>query len=154
MNKIYALKYSYITGGLIAVSEFTKKVAGKTNRKLAATIISLTVAGTANASTMDITNVWARDYLDLAQNKGIFTPGAENVKIKLKNEETFSFHNLTIPDFSSAAASGAVTSVGGAYSVTVEHNKKILMLLKPKNMDKQHIKWSTEKTIMTLKSKD
>ncbi|HBN7237938.1 TPA: autotransporter outer membrane beta-barrel domain-containing protein [Escherichia coli] len=124
MNKIYALKYSYITGGLIAVSEFTKKVAGKTNRKLAATIISLTVAGTANASTMDITNVWARDYLDLAQNKGIFTPGAENVKIKLKNEETFSFHNLTIPDFSSAAASGAVTSVGGAYSVTVEHNKK------------------------------
>ncbi|MBS9009075.1 ESPR domain-containing protein [Escherichia coli] len=25
MNKIYALKYSYITGGLIAVSELCKK---------------------------------------------------------------------------------------------------------------------------------
>lgn len=26
MNKIYSLKYSHITGGLVAVSELTKKV--------------------------------------------------------------------------------------------------------------------------------
>ncbi|EOK4190719.1 ESPR-type extended signal peptide-containing protein, partial [Escherichia coli] len=34
MNKVYALKYSRLTGGLIAVSELSKKVKGKTGRKL------------------------------------------------------------------------------------------------------------------------
>ncbi len=34
MNKIYSLKYSAATGGLIAVSELAKRVSGKTNRKL------------------------------------------------------------------------------------------------------------------------
>ncbi|EQB5322885.1 ESPR-type extended signal peptide-containing protein, partial [Escherichia coli] len=34
MNKIYALKYSCLTGGLIAVSELSKKVSGKTGRRL------------------------------------------------------------------------------------------------------------------------
>lgn len=72
MNKIYSLKYSAATGGLIAVSELAKRVSGKTNRKLVATMLSLAVAGTVNAANIDISNVWARDYLDLAQNKGIF----------------------------------------------------------------------------------
>lgn len=79
MNKIYSLKYSAATGGLIAVSELAKRVSGKTNRKLVATMLSLAVAGTVNAANIDISNVWARDYLDLAQNKGIFQPGATDV---------------------------------------------------------------------------
>ena len=124
MNKIYSLKYSAATGGLIAVSELAKRVSGKTNRKLVATMLSLAVAGTVNAANIDISNVWARDYLDLAQNKGIFQPGATDVTITLKNGDKFSFHNLSIPDFSGAAASGAATAIGGSYSVTVEHNKK------------------------------
>ncbi|EFZ7847966.1 TPA: serine protease autotransporter toxin Sat [Shigella flexneri] len=124
MNKIYSLKYSAATGGLIAVSELAKRVSGKTNRKLVATMLSLAVAGTVNAANIDISNVWARDYLDLAQNKGIFQPGATDVTITLKNGDKFSFHNLSIPDFSGAAASGAATAIGGAYSVTVAHNKK------------------------------
>ncbi|HCS3858391.1 TPA: serine protease autotransporter toxin Sat, partial [Shigella flexneri] len=111
-------------GGLIAVSELAKRVSGKTNRKLVATMLSLAVAGTVNAANIDISNVWARDYLDLAQNKGIFQPGATDVTITLKNGDKFSFHNLSIPDFSGAAASGAATAIGGAYSVTVAHNKK------------------------------
>ena len=85
MNKIYSLKYSAATGGLIAVSELAKRVSGKTNRKLVATMLSLAVAGTVNAANIDISNVWARDYLDLAQNKGIFQPGATDVTITLKN---------------------------------------------------------------------
>lgn len=124
MNKIYSLKYSAATGGLIAVSELAKRVSGKTNRKLVATMLSLVVAGTVNAANIDISNVWARDYLDLAQNKGIFQPGATDVTITLKNGDKFSFHNLSIPDFSGAAASGAATAIGGSYSVTVAHNKK------------------------------
>ncbi len=124
MNKIYSLKYSAATGGLIAVSELAKRVSGKTNRKLVATMLSLAVAGTVNAANIDISNVWARDYLDLAQNKGIFQPGATDVTITLKNGDKFSFHNLSIPDFSGAAASGAATATGGSYSVTVAHNKK------------------------------
>ncbi|HAI3082876.1 TPA: serine protease autotransporter toxin Sat [Escherichia coli] len=124
MNKIYSLKYSAATGGLIAVSELAKRVSGKTNRKLVATMLSLAVAGTVNAANIDISNVWARDYLDLAQNKGIFQLGATDVTITLKNGDKFSFHNLSIPDFSGAAASGAATAIGGSYSVTVAHNKK------------------------------
>ncbi|HBE2958898.1 TPA: serine protease autotransporter toxin Sat [Escherichia coli] len=124
MNKIYSLKYSAATGGLIAVSELAKRVSGKTNRKFVATMLSLAVAGTVNAANIDISNVWARDYLDLAQNKGIFQPGATDVTITLKNGDKFSFHNLSIPDFSGAAASGAATAIGGSYSVTVAHNKK------------------------------
>ena len=124
MNKIYSLKYSAATGGLIAVSELAKRVSGKTNRKLVATMLSLAVAGTVNAANIDISNVWARDYLDLAQNKGIFQPGATDVTITLKKGDKFSFHNLSIPDFSGAAASGAATAIGGSYSVTVAHNKK------------------------------
>lgn len=87
-------------------------------------MLSLAVAGTVNAANIDISNVWARDYLDLAQNKGIFQPGATDVTITLKNGDKFSFHNLSIPDFSGAAASGAATAIGGSYSVTVAHNKK------------------------------
>ncbi|HFF9476408.1 TPA: S6 family peptidase, partial [Escherichia coli] len=121
---MYSLKYSAATGGLIAVSELAKRVSGKTNRKLVATMLSLAVAGTVNAANIDISNVWARDYLDLAQNKGIFQPGATDVTITLKNGDKFSFHNLSIPDFSGAAASGAATAIGGSYSVTVAHNKK------------------------------
>ena len=54
-------------------------------------MLSLTVAGTVNAANINISNVWARGYLDLAQNKGIFQPGAIDVTITLKNgDKSFS----------------------------------------------------------------
>ncbi|EHH5213149.1 hypothetical protein J7D12_005091, partial [Escherichia coli] len=43
MNKIYSIKYSAATGGLIAVSELAKKVTCKTNRKISAALLSLAV---------------------------------------------------------------------------------------------------------------
>ncbi|EHW2818829.1 ESPR domain-containing protein, partial [Escherichia coli] len=73
MNKIYSIKYSAATGGLIAVSELAKKVICKTNRKISAALLSLAVISYTNiiyAANMDISKAWARDYLDLAQNKG------------------------------------------------------------------------------------
>lgn len=127
MNKIYSIKYSAATGGLIAVSELAKKVTCKTNRKISAALLSLAVISYTNiiyAANMDISKVWARDYLDLAQNKGVFQPGSTHVKIKLKDGTDFSFPALPVPDFSSATANGAATSIGGAYAVTVAHNAK------------------------------
>ena len=54
-------------------------------------MLSLTVAGTVNAANINISNVWARDYLDLGQNTGIFQPGAIDVTITLKNgDKSFS----------------------------------------------------------------
>ncbi|EJN3624263.1 ESPR domain-containing protein, partial [Escherichia coli] len=44
MNKIYSLKYSSLTGGLIAVSELSKKVKGKTSRKLMTASVALSVS--------------------------------------------------------------------------------------------------------------
>ncbi|OUZ92272.1 hypothetical protein CBL17_18200 [Shigella sonnei] len=39
MNKIYSLKYSHITGGLVAVSELTRKVSVGTSRKKLSSVL-------------------------------------------------------------------------------------------------------------------
>ncbi|MGL9637296.1 ESPR-type extended signal peptide-containing protein, partial [Escherichia coli] len=129
MNKIYSLKYCPVTQGLIAVSELASRVSAKTGRKLLATFIvsalSYGAAEHASAAQMDIRNFWIRDYLDLAQNKGAFQPGAYGVKTPLKNGGEFSFPEVTIPDFSPVSAKGATTAIGNAYSVTASHNGTI-----------------------------
>ncbi|MCV8794049.1 ESPR-type extended signal peptide-containing protein, partial [Escherichia coli] len=124
MNKIYSLKYSHITGGLVAVSELTRKVTSRA-KKLVTTIIVLSgsaVLSPVIAADLNINKVWARDYLDLAQNKGIFKAGATNINLQLKDGSTFKFPEVAIPDFSPASNKGATTSIGGAYSVTAAHN--------------------------------
>ncbi|EGK3862187.1 autotransporter outer membrane beta-barrel domain-containing protein [Escherichia coli] len=131
MNKIYSLKYSASTGGLIAVSELAKKVSGKTPRQrkihkklaLIATISmsSLLIMPDVQANQIYTSNIWSRDYFDLAQNKGPFKAGSENVSIDLKNGKQLLFPT-SIPDFSPTDSMGANTSIGGAYSVTAAHN--------------------------------
>ncbi len=86
MNKIYSLKYSSVTGGLVAVSELTKKVTTASRKKLRLSSVVLLPAGVlfatgAMASHMWIDNFYVRDYLDFAQNKGVFTAGNENISI-------------------------------------------------------------------------
>nr|AAC44731.1 EspC [Escherichia coli] len=126
MNKIYALKYCHATGGLIAVSELASRVMKKAARGSLLALFNLSLYGAflsaSQAAQLNIDNVWARDYLDLAQNKGVFKAGATNVSIQLKNGQTFNFPNVPIPDFSPASNKGATTSIGGAYSVTATHN--------------------------------
>ncbi|EKM1661702.1 TPA: S6 family peptidase, partial [Escherichia coli] len=124
MNKIYSLKYSYITGGLIAVSELTRKVTTGTRKKLLiASVISLSLlGGMENAdATLYIDNMWTRDFLDLGQNKGVFKAGERNVTVQLKDDSTFTLPDLPIPDFSVAAKNAAVTSIGGAYGISAKH---------------------------------
>ena len=122
MNKIYSLKYSAISGGLIPVSEISRGVS--TIRKCARVLCVLSLLSYmdgAVAAKLYIDNVWTRDFLDLGQNKGIFKPGAENVSIQLKDGTRFNFPNVGIPDFSAAAKNGAVTSIGGAYGISAKH---------------------------------
>ncbi|EFB4140744.1 autotransporter outer membrane beta-barrel domain-containing protein [Escherichia coli O88:H1] len=124
MNKIYSLKYSHITGGLVAVSELTRKVTSRA-KKLVTTIIILSgsaVLSPVISADLNINKVWARDYLDLAQNNGIFKAGATNITLQLKDGSTLKFPEVAIPDFSPASNKGATTSIGGAYSVTAAHN--------------------------------
>lgn len=125
MNKIFVLKYSYITCGLIAVSELTRKVTVSTRNKLLPVLLALAGIGISPpivAANFNINNVWARDYLDLAQNKGIFKSGATDITLQLKDGSTIKFPEVVIPDFSPASNKGATTSIGGAYSVTATHN--------------------------------
>ncbi|ELJ9861411.1 autotransporter outer membrane beta-barrel domain-containing protein [Escherichia coli] len=126
MNKIYSLKYCKITQGFIAVSELVTRAVCKTGNTIIVPAICCTVAslfsGQSIAAILHSDNVWARDYLDLAQNKGIFQPGATDITIPLKNGNTFTFPDVEIPDFSPVANKGATTSIGGAYSVTATHN--------------------------------
>ncbi|MEF4882358.1 S6 family peptidase [Escherichia coli] len=128
MNKIYSLKYCPATQGLIAVSELASRISAKTGRKLLATIIGtsfLGIIGYTDAAQMDTRNFWIRDYLDLAQNKGVFQAGAYGVKTPLKDGQIFSFPEVEIPDFSPVSIKGATTAIGNAYSVTASHNGTI-----------------------------
>ncbi|EEU1789851.1 autotransporter outer membrane beta-barrel domain-containing protein, partial [Escherichia coli] len=126
MNKIYSLKYSAATGGLIAVSELAKRVSGKTSRILVSSLLLSIVTVTANtaySANMYIDKVWAKDYLDLAQNKGKFKSNTTDATIELKDGSQFIFP-VSIPDFSATSGNGAATAIGNAYSVTATHNNK------------------------------
>ncbi|EKP2710135.1 autotransporter outer membrane beta-barrel domain-containing protein, partial [Escherichia coli] len=131
MNKIYSLKYSHITGGLIAVSELSGRVSsrasGKKNKKkiiLPLCFLGLLSPSYSFASQMDISNFYIRDYMDFAQNKGIFQAGATNIEIEKKDGSSLKLPEVPFPDFSPVANKGSTTSIGGAYSITATHNTK------------------------------
>ncbi|HHR6143574.1 TPA: S6 family peptidase, partial [Providencia alcalifaciens] len=101
MNKIYSLKYCNITGGMIAVSELASRVSKRVVCRTLPTVLTLSLfSGAAQSAQLNIDNVWVRDYLDLAQNKGAFKAGATNVSIQLKDGQKFNFPTVQIPDFS------------------------------------------------------
>ena len=78
----------------------------------------------ANALQLDIRNHWVRDYLDLAQNKGVFERGATGIEIMRKDGTILKLPDVPFPDMGVVANQGSSTSIGGAYSVTATHNKK------------------------------
>ena len=77
----------------------------------------------AYANKVFIDNIWYRDYLDFAQNKGIFKPGATGLQIVQKNGTIFKLPDIPFPDFSPVSSKGMTTSIGGAYTVTATHNE-------------------------------
>lgn len=78
----------------------------------------------AYANNVFIDNIWYRDYLDFAQNKGIFKPGATGLELVQKDGSVFKLPDLPFPDFSAVSSKGTTTSIGGAYVVTAAHNEK------------------------------
>ena len=78
----------------------------------------------ANALQVNIQNHWMRDYLDMAQNKGMFERGATGLEIKRKDGTVLKLPNVPYPDMGVVSNQGSVTSIGGAYMVTATHNKK------------------------------
>ncbi len=71
MNKIYSLKYSVATGGLIAVSELARKVSQKSCGKLSLTgltTLALTLSSSALAATVRA-DIPYQTFRDFAENK-------------------------------------------------------------------------------------
>ena len=77
----------------------------------------------AYANAPNTTNFWYRDFLDFAQNKGIFKPGTTGIQITRKDGTKLTLPNLPMPDFSPVSSKGMTTSIGGAYTVTAKHTE-------------------------------
>ncbi|EET5304564.1 autotransporter outer membrane beta-barrel domain-containing protein, partial [Escherichia coli] len=125
MNKIYSLKYSSLTGGLIAVSELSKKVKGKTGRKLMTASVALSVSLSAlpvEASTVSA-EIPYQTFRDFAENKGVFTPGATGIEIKDKNGNLTGVLNTPMLDFSSLSRDGHTTLIHPGYGVSAKHGR-------------------------------
>ncbi|EER9956730.1 autotransporter outer membrane beta-barrel domain-containing protein, partial [Escherichia coli] len=115
----------------IAVSELSGRVSFRTSakKKKNKLMLILCCLGILSptytfASRMDASNFYIRDYLDFAQNKGIFQAGATNIEIIKKDGSTLKLPEVPFPDFSPVANKGSTTSIGGAYSITATHNTK------------------------------
>ncbi|WP_123006778.1 autotransporter outer membrane beta-barrel domain-containing protein [Escherichia coli] len=123
MNKIYALKYSGLTGGLIAVSELSKKVTGKTAIKLMAVSFVLSVSFSAspvNASTVSA-EIPYQTFRDFAENKGVFTPGVTGIEIKDNNGNAVGTLDAPMIDFSNVSRRGSLTLLSQGYGVSAKH---------------------------------
>ncbi|EKA6088708.1 autotransporter outer membrane beta-barrel domain-containing protein [Salmonella enterica] len=129
MNKIYALKYSAIAGGVIAVSEFstkcTRRIIGKKQLKALVLLSLLFFSGLSGASIVS-SEIDYQIFRDFAGNKGIFKPGTTNISIYNKKDELVGILNKApMPDFSSVgvrAHPGVATLINPQYIVSVKHN--------------------------------
>ncbi|MCK0534514.1 MULTISPECIES: S6 family peptidase [unclassified Anaerobiospirillum] len=90
---------------------------------VAVTPVLLFAVSDVSANHMNIANHWFRDYLDFAQNEGIFKPGATGLVIPGKNGNDLVLPDVPFPDFDAYSNEGPVTSIGGAYMVTATHNR-------------------------------
>ncbi|HDI3035289.1 S6 family peptidase [Cronobacter turicensis] len=125
MNKVFSLKYSFISGGLIAVSELSRRCFKKSapRRKLISGLLLATLypgvilAGTVN-SELDY-----QLFRDFAENKGQFVAGATNLTITDKNGNvTGLLDKAPMPDFSSVSSNGVATLINPQYVASVKHN--------------------------------
>ncbi|EFA2754294.1 autotransporter outer membrane beta-barrel domain-containing protein [Escherichia coli] len=129
MNRIYSLKYSHITKGLIAVSELTKK-AIKTGSKRKKHFLLISFLSpvffyntSINASIVSA-NIPYQTFRDFAENKGEFAPGAINIAIYDKQGNKIgTLDKAPMADFSSVAKNGGfATLVAPQYIASVKHN--------------------------------
>ena len=98
----------------------TNRSAFKSSKIFPVLALALAVSQ-AYGNQIDTNNFWYRDFLDLAQNKGQFKPGATGITIEKKDGTQFQLPNVPIPNFSAISSKGPTTSIGGAYVVTAWH---------------------------------
>ncbi|EKO1138176.1 autotransporter outer membrane beta-barrel domain-containing protein, partial [Escherichia coli] len=123
MNKIYALKYSCLTGGLIAVSELSKKVTGKTGRRLmtVSLVLSMTLSALPGKASTVSAEIPYQTFRDFAENKGVFTPGVTGIEIKDNNGNAVGTLDVPMIDFSSVSRRGSLTLLSQGYGVSAKH---------------------------------
>ncbi|HAI7179509.1 TPA: S6 family peptidase [Escherichia coli] len=147
MNKIFSLKFSFISGGLIAVSELSRRCFRKSRprRKLISSVLltslspAIVLAGTVNA---DLDYQLFRDF---AENKGQFKAGATDITIIDKNGQiTGLLDKAPMPDFSSVSSNGVATLINPQYVASVKHNggyQGVTFGNKTKNPDNDHFNY-------------
>ncbi|HCZ3367882.1 TPA: serine protease autotransporter EspI [Escherichia coli] len=123
MNKIYALKYSSLTGGLIAVSELSKKVTGKTGRRLmtVSLVLSVTLSALPGKASTVSAEIPYQTFCDFAENKGVFTPGVTGIEINDNNGNKIGVLDVPMLDFSSLSRDGHTTLIHPGYVVSAKH---------------------------------
>ncbi|MEH4357693.1 S6 family peptidase [Enterobacter ludwigii] len=147
MNKIFSLKFSFISGGLIAVSELSRRCFRKSRsrRKFISSLLltslspAIVLAGTVNA---DLDYQLFRDF---AENKGQFKAGATDITIIDKNDQiTGLLDKAPMPDFSSVSSNGVATLINPQYVASVKHNggyQGVTFGNKTKNPDNDHFNY-------------
>ncbi|MFY1778603.1 serine protease autotransporter colonization factor RpeA [Escherichia coli] len=147
MNKIFSLKFSTASGGLIAVSELARKCVKKSFRRrhIASCLLMATLypgfifAGTVNS---DIDYQLFRDF---AENKGHFIAGATNITVTDKNGNvTGILDKAPMPDFSPVSTNGVATLINPQYVASVKHNggyQGVTFGNKSQNPDNDHFNY-------------
>lgn len=129
MNKVYSLKYCYITNTIKVVSELARRVCkGNRGRRI---ILSLFLTSpliyfplTSLASVVK-GSIPYQTYRDFSENKGLFKPGATDIPIYNRNGENVGIlSNTPMPDLSSVdSVLGVATLVTPQYIASVAHNR-------------------------------
>ena len=73
----------------------------------------------ANSQVMDIGTNYYRDYLDFAQNKGVFAPQDAPLEFTQRNGDKFTFDK--IPNSGARNNKGNFTALGRNFVVTANH---------------------------------
>lgn len=67
-------------------------------------------------------DVSVQDYRDFAENRGKYTPGAENIEVFKTDGTSAGFLNFPMPDFSASDDSAVATLISPSHIVSVAHN--------------------------------
>ncbi|HDK0050162.1 TPA: autotransporter outer membrane beta-barrel domain-containing protein, partial [Escherichia coli] len=131
MNKIYALKYCYITNTVKVVSELARRVCKGSVRRGKRLSVLTSLALSALLPSIAVASVVRGDipyqtYRDFAENKGQFQAGATNIPIFNQTGGLVgTLDKAPMIDFSSVNVGsnmGVATLVNPQYVVSVKHN--------------------------------
>ncbi|ENR4515598.1 autotransporter outer membrane beta-barrel domain-containing protein [Escherichia coli] len=131
MNKIYSLKYCFITNTIKVVSELTRRVCkgGSCRGRKLTVLSSLSLAvlfPSVSIAALVSDNIPYQAYRDFAENKGQFQAGSTNLSIFNKNGESVGqLDKAPMIDFSSVNVGsnpGVATLISPQYVASVKHN--------------------------------